>query len=270
MIITVDSKGEKTYHWLLEAVMGCQENELKKSIETRAPIISLVGGGGKTTCVMAMASECRQKEIRAVVATTTHMQMPYDELMLNTEDMQAFYDLMEREGQVWLGKRLDPLFQDPRMVKHKSRSLGTQFVRRVCAESTFPVFIEADGARCLPCKVPADHEPVIVPETTHVLNVYGMDTLGRSFAETVFRPELACTLAGKSLSDPVEKEDILRLALDARGGRKDVLPDMHYQVILNKADTALQVEEALDIARGMVEAGVSCVHVTSGLKELMV
>ena len=132
MIITVDSKGEKTYHWLLEAVMGCQENELKKSIETRAPIISLVGGGGKTTCVMAMASECRQKEIRAVVATTTHMQMPYDELMLNTEDMQAFYDLMEREGQVWLGKRLDPLFQDPRMVKYKSRSLGTQFVRRVC------------------------------------------------------------------------------------------------------------------------------------------
>ena len=55
MIITVDSKGEKTYHWLLEAVMGCQENELKKSIETRAPIISLVGGGGKTTCVMAIS-----------------------------------------------------------------------------------------------------------------------------------------------------------------------------------------------------------------------
>ena len=79
MIITVDSKGEKSYHWLLEAVLGCQENELKNRIDTRAPIISLVGGGGKTTCVMAMASECRQKEIRAVVATTTHMQMPYDE-----------------------------------------------------------------------------------------------------------------------------------------------------------------------------------------------
>lgn len=269
MIITVDSKGEKRYHWLLEAVLGCHEDELKKSIDTRAPIISLVGGGGKTTCVNAMASECRQKGIRAVVATTTHMQMPYDDFILNTEDMQAFSDLMEREGQVWLGKRLDPLCEDPGMVKYKSRSLGTDFVRRVCNESAFPVFIEADGARCLPCKVPADHEPVIVPETTLVLNVYGLDVLGKPFAESVFRPEPACTIAGKSLSDPVEKDDILRLALDARGGRKGVLPNMQYQVILNKADTAPQVEEALDIARGMVEAGISCVHVTSGLNELI-
>ncbi len=270
MIITIDSKGEKSYHWLLEAVLGCQENELKKSIDTQVPIISLVGGGGKTTCVKAMASECRQKGIRAVVATTTHMQMPFDELMLSTEDMQAFFDLMEREGQVWLGKRLDPLYPDSKMVKYKSRSLGIEFVRRVCAESACPVFIEADGARCLPCKVPADHEPVIVPETTHVLNVYGLDVLGQSFSETVFRPELACALTGKSLSDPVEKEDIMRLALDASAGRKGVLPDMHYQVILNKADTALQVEEALDIACGMVEAGVSCVHITSDLIELTV
>ena len=269
MIITVDSKGEKRYHWLLEAVLGCHEDELKKNIDTRAPIISLVGGGGKTTCVNAMASECRQKGIRAVVATTTHMQMPYDDFILDTEDMQAFSDLMEREGQVWLGKRLDPLCEDPGMVKYKSRSLGTEFVRRVCNESAFPVFIEADGARCLPCKVPADHEPVIVPETTLVLNIYGMDVLGKPFAESVFRPEPACTIAGKLLSDPVEKEDILRLALDARGGRKGVLPNMQYQVILNKADTAPQVEEALDIARGMVEAGISCVHVTSGLNELI-
>lgn len=270
MIITVDSKGEKSYHWLLEAVLGCPEDELKKSIDTRAPIISLVGGGGKTTCVKAMASECCQKGINVVVATTTHMQMPHDEFLLDTEDMEAFSDLMEREGQVWLGKRLDPLLQDPNMVKNKSRSLGIEFVRRVCAESGFPVFIEADGARCLPCKVPADHEPVIVPETTHVLNVYGMDVLGKAFAESVFRPELASAITGKSLCDPVEKKDILCLALDACGGRKGVLADMHYQVILNKADTALQVEEALDIAHGMVEAGISCVHVTSDLKELMV
>ena len=270
MIITVDSNGEKACHWLLEAVLGCPESELQNIISGRAPVISLVGGGGKTTCVKAMASECRQKGIRAVVATTTHMQMPHDEFLLDTEDMQAFSDLMEREGQVWLGKRLDPMNQDPNMVKNKSRALGTEFIREVCANSGFPVFIEADGARCLPCKVPADHEPVIVPETTHVLNVYGMDTLDQPFSETVFRPELACALTGKSLSDPVEKDDILHLALDNQSGRKCVMPAMDYQVILNKADTALQVEEALDIARGMIEAGVSRVHVTSDLKTLMV
>ena len=81
-------------------------------------------------------------------------------------------------------------------------------------------------------------------------------------------PELACAITGKSPTDPVEKEDVLRLAMDVRGGRKCVLPDMHYQVIINKADTALQVEEALDMAHSMIAAGISRVHVTSGLKAM--
>ena len=40
------------------------------------------------------------------------------------------------------------------------------------------MLIEADGAKCLPLKVPAEHEPVILPETTHVLSLYGMDAVG--------------------------------------------------------------------------------------------
>lgn len=47
--------------------------------------------------------------------------------------------------------------------------------------------LEADGAKCLPIKAPEAHEPVILPETTRVIQVYGMDGLDQSIGERCFR-----------------------------------------------------------------------------------
>lgn len=269
MVISIDQTGRFEQIWLLEAVLECSEYELADRLSQKAAVISVVGGGGKTTCIKAMASECHQKELKAVITTTTHMQMPHDQFLLDAEDMDAFFKKMEEAGQVWLGKRLDPNAQDPNMVRNKSRALSFEFVRKVCRSGGFPVFIEADGAKRLPCKVPADHEPVIVPETTIVLNVYGMDTLGKTFEETVFRYEKACAILGKKPADTVTEDDLIRLAMSSEGGMKGVVGQMDYQVVLNKADTVQQVESAAYIAKHLIESGASRVHITSGLKELM-
>ena len=39
-------------------------------------VVSLVGGGGKTTLLYAMASHCAQKGWRVLVSTTTHILRP--------------------------------------------------------------------------------------------------------------------------------------------------------------------------------------------------
>ena len=39
-------------------------------------VISLVGGGGKTTLMYAMASCCARKGWKVLVTTTTHIMMP--------------------------------------------------------------------------------------------------------------------------------------------------------------------------------------------------
>lgn len=39
-------------------------------------VVSLVGGGGKTTLLYAMASHCVQKGWRVLVSTTTHILRP--------------------------------------------------------------------------------------------------------------------------------------------------------------------------------------------------
>ena len=269
MIYMFDTKGKHQADSLLAAVLGCPEDELSGRTGKQAPVISIVGGGGKTTCLMTMAGEYRERGIPSVVATTTHMQMPFDEFLLDTEDMTAFEEKMAKEGQVWLGRRIDPQYRNPQILRDKSRSLSVGFVRQVSAESGCPVLIEADGAKRLPCKVPADHEPVIIPETTVVVNVYGLDTLGRPFEETVFRPELACSLLCASPSDPVTEEDLTRLALMPQAGLKDVGGDMDYVVVFNKADTKDLKERGFKMAQILVKKGVKRVLVTAGLNELV-
>lgn len=48
-------------------------------------VISLVGGGGKTTLLYAMASHCAQKGWRVLVSTTTHILRPENWLWAKTD-----------------------------------------------------------------------------------------------------------------------------------------------------------------------------------------
>lgn len=48
------------------------------------------------------------------------------------------------------------------------------------------VLLEADGAKRMPCKVPAAHEPVLLPESDIVLTVAGLSALGRPLREVCF------------------------------------------------------------------------------------
>lgn len=58
------------------------------------------------------------------------------------------------------------------------------------------VLLEADGAKRMPCKAPAAHEPVLLPESDVVLGVAGLYALGRPLREVCFRLEQACALLG--------------------------------------------------------------------------
>lgn len=56
------------------------------------------------------------------------------------------------------------------------------------------VFLEADGAKRMPCKAPASREPVLLPECDTVLAVAGLLALGRPLREVCFRLDEACAL----------------------------------------------------------------------------
>lgn len=78
-----------------------------------------------------------------------------------------------------------------------------------------PILVEADGAKRLPLKVPAEHEPVIPSQTGHVVSVYGLDAIGRTLESTCFRWERAAQILEKGGEEFVTAKDIAILASSA-------------------------------------------------------
>lgn len=219
----------------------------------RNPVISVIGAGGKTTTITRLAFEYRKRHIPVIVTTTTHMKIEDAPWFLLEPSIEKAVEVLNQEGMVWAGIPTE----DGKMKAPPDWFLA-QLLQCGC-----PVLIEADGAKRLPMKAPAEHEPVLLKETTHVLNICGLDAVGSPFQEVCFRPALAAGILGKQITDRVCPEDILNLALSAKAGKKGITPDMKYSIILNKADTREREHMAATICSQAVMQGMAELLVTA-------
>ncbi len=202
-----------------------------------APRIAAIGAGGKTTTLKRLAAEYAEMGRKPIVTTTTHMFREDSPLFLEDPSLEEILALLEKEGCVFAGGKAG---------NGKIKILPDAVLDAVFKRPN-PILIEADGAKRLPVKFPADYEPVLLPHTTHVLSVYGMDALGGRIAEVCFRPKLISDFLGKSVKDILTTGDIAMLAQSSQAGRKGVKKGMHYIVILNKADTPDRRKKSLEI-----------------------
>ena len=187
-------------------------------------VVSLVGGGGKTTLLYAMASHCARKGWQVLVSTTTHILCPQNGTWAQTDaQVQALWALGSYAvvgAPALQGKLITlPGAQLKSWMKHADA-----------------VFLEADGAKHLPCKAPAEHEPVLLPQSDIVLAVAGLSALGRPLQECCFRLENACRLLGVPPEICLTPELLARLLAEEQGGRKSV-GSRRFYAVLNQADT---------------------------------
>lgn len=199
--------------------LECQLPFLKE----KGHVISLVGGGGKTTLLYAMARLCAAKGWRVLVSTTTHIQQP-----------KAFWvRTIEERNAHWNAGNYAVVGQPAENSKLKS--IPSEQLRRWMQGADI-VFLEADGAKRLPCKAPANHEPVILPESDIVLAVVGLSAGNRPLHEVCFRLEKACVLLDATPETRLTPSLLAKLLASDAGGRKNV-NDREFYVILNQADT---------------------------------
>lgn len=199
--------------------LECQLPFLKE----KEHVISLVGGGGKTTLLYAMARLCAAKGWRVLVSTTTHIQQP-----------KAFWAQSIEERNVhW--NAWNYAVAGLSAENGKLKSLPLNRLRR-WMEGSDVVFIEADGAKRLPCKAPAEHEPVILPESDVVLAVAGLSAGERPLKEVCFRLEKACDLLDATPETLLTPPLLAKLLASDAGGRKSV-NDREFYAVLNQADT---------------------------------
>lgn len=189
-------------------------------------VISVVGAGGKTSLVLYGSQYLNSQGLPVVITTTTHMYKPsegfYGEGQL--EDIKA---AIGQKKTVWAG--------EPARDERKIKGVSEAFLKEIISLGA-PVFIEADGAKHFPCKVPAEWEPVIPEETELVIGVAGLDCLGKSLSEGCFRAELAAELLHTDTEHRMTEEDLAELLLHPQGTKKGVSAGMDYAVVLNKCD----------------------------------
>ena len=202
--------------------------------------ICLVGGGGKTTVMYELAAAWAACGRRVLVLTSTHILCPADGSFAG--DVPAVQNLWQQGRYAVIGT---PEFATGKLT------LPPQSVYEALKLQADVILCEADGSRHHPCKVPAEYEPVILPDSDIVLAVAGMDALGNSLQQACQRPQLAAELLCCSAEKIIDAQMLASLLLSEQGTRKSVVVRAYY-IVLNKCDLlkAAQQEEMLRLLVG--------------------
>ena len=190
-------------------------------------VVSLVGGGGKTTLLYAFARHCAAKGWRVLVSTTTHILKPETNYAPDDAALAALWQAGKYAA-------VGTLAANGKLTAPPPEQLACWLKQ---ADITF---LEADGAKHLPCKAPAAHEPVLLPESDIVLAMAGLSALGRPLQEVCFRLETACALLCTVPETPLTPERLAKLLASEAGGRKAV-GSRRFSVVLNQADDAARI-----------------------------
>lgn len=198
-------------------------------------VISLVGGGGKTTLMYNLAAHCVRKNWHVLVTTTTHIMRPLGTVWAQTD--ADLFRLWEHGSYAVAGTAAP---SGKLTVPPKKRLEHWMQLADI-------VLIEADGSRRMPCKAPAAHEPVLLPQCDTVLAVAGLSALRHPLREVCFRAELAAELLCVPQDAQLTPELLANLLASEAGGRKAV-GDRSFYAVLNQADTKEQAALARQIA----------------------
>ena len=217
----------------------------------RGHVVSLVGGGGKTTLMYHLAQASQGRGLRTAVMTTTKIGRPGP----YCRSMAACQACWAAGEYAVCGERLNA-----RKLVAPAPDVLAQLLAQADA-----LYIEADGARRLPCKAPAAHEPVILPETDTVIAVMGLDALGQPVGEVCLRTEIVQTLLGCGPEHRLTCADLVRLLLSDQGSRKGVA-QRDYFVVLNKCDDAQRLHAGREILELLRAQGQTRAVLTTGMR----
>lgn len=205
--------------------------------------ICLVGGGGKTTVMYELAAAWAACGRKVLVLTSTHILQPADGSF--AADAAAVHNLWQQGRYAVIGT---PEFASGKLT------LPPQSVYEALKLQADVILCEADGSRHHPCKMPAEYEPVLLPDSDIVLAVAGMDALGHSLAQACQRSQLAAELLGCSAEKIIDAQMLAALLLSEQGARKNVGTRAYY-IVLNKCDL-LKAAQKEEILRLLVGAGM--------------
>ena len=206
----------------------------------RRHIISLVGGGGKSTLLKYLAQRFAARGMRTAVMTTTRMEVP-QQLCSSIGECRACW----AQGiYAACGEKTE---------NGKFRAPKDDLLHELLAEAD-AIIVEADGAHRLACKAPAEHEPVILPESDVVIGVMGIDVMGGRIGDVCHRPEHVCALLGCDMAHQLTAQDMAQILTSERGTRKSV-GIKAFLAVINKCDDEKRLQDGMRVVEALRERG---------------
>lgn len=227
-------------------------------------IVALVGGGGKSSIMYALAEELALSGAKVLLTTTTKIFLPahgrVDRLIIASEPgiLDQIKQGLAPKDIVAFGSAV-----------HSGKLVGVapDFIDSLADLGIADyILVEADGAAGHPFKAPATHEPVVPQRTSTVLSIVGIDALGQPLDEEhCHRPEEISRISGLDMHQPVDAETMAKVMMSPYGGRKNVPRGAGWLPVLNKIDSQDDVPKAMEIARAFVSHGADQVVFASTL-----
>ncbi len=204
--------------------------ELSQALRVRPGVTAIIGGGGKTTLMEHLAAEL-SREARVIVCTTTHI-LPEKTMPCLVSPVQAeIIAALEKNPCICVG-----IWSENGKFGPPELPVGT------LAQLADYVIVEADGAKRLPLKAHAAHEPVVPPEANQTILVVGASGFGKPMQQSVHRAALAAERLG------VSPETVVTPELWAKFLNAEAL---HTRVLVNQAESLQAQADARALAAGL-------------------
>ncbi len=216
-------------------------------------MISIVGAGGKTTLLERLARDLIDVNDTVLVTTTTHILLPAGDSPEQIIITSRAEDVVEQARPLLLKYRR--LTAAAALLPREGKLVGfaPPEIKTLMEEDLFRwILVEADGAKHLPLKAPAPHEPAIPPSSRWVIGVAGLDAIGQPLTdEWVFRSRLFANLTGLEPGARITPQAAaLALSLEA-GIMKGAPAEASRIIFLNKAETPARKEAAYEIVESL-------------------
>ncbi|MBA3034891.1 MAG: putative selenium-dependent hydroxylase accessory protein YqeC [Desulfobacterium sp.] len=213
-------------------------------------LICLVGGGGKTTTMFAIAQALKAFKKRVLVTTSTHICYPdpnrekYDTLIVDNTDDVAIFTKTPEETVTVFGTGI------VRAKEKKLAGASGEFIEKLYLQKTFDyILVECDGSKRKPIKAPASYEPVVPGNATKAIGVIGLDAIGNPINEEfVHRLDIFCDVVKRLPGEMLDEEAVVNLILSPAGLFKGVPEGCKKYVLLNKAEILKNRKHANNIS----------------------
>lgn len=214
-------------------------------------MVSIIGAGGKTSLMFALAFELVSAKKKVLTTTTTKIFYPSKEQCAQTLIEPRIPDLLKEAERI--------LPENPHLAAGSAHDLETEKVHGFKPEQVDTIFksglfdwiiVEADGAKRKPAKATSSREPVIPCTTTHIVLVSGLDAVNQPLDnDHIHRPEIFSRNTGLGMEKPVSTQAMARNLLIETTKAAKQCPEARPILFLNKADSADRIDSGKEIIK---------------------